>query len=99
IETALWDIKGKVLNTPVWNLLGGKVRDRIRVYGHASTPEQGRAFVDMGYTALKTGGVVRVPQKVEKLRKAIGDDVDILIDLHGAPWLTTKDALIMGRNL
>jgi galactonate dehydratase len=99
IETALWDIKGKVLNTPVWNLLGGKVRDRIRVYAHASTPEQARHFVDSGFTALKTGGVVRVPQKVERLRKAIGDDIDLLIDLHGAPWLNTKDALIVGRAL
>jgi len=32
IETALWDIVGKALNTPVYNLLGGKVRDRIRLY-------------------------------------------------------------------
>ena len=35
IEMALWDIKGKALGTPVWNLLGGKVRDSVRVYGHA----------------------------------------------------------------
>jgi len=34
IEQALWDIKGKELGVPVWNLLGGKVRDRVRVYTH-----------------------------------------------------------------
>ena len=99
IETALWDIKGKVLNTPVWNLLGGKVRDRIRVYAHASTPEQARAFVEMGYTALKTGGVHRVPEKVGRLRDAIGPEIDLLVDMHGAPWLNTKDAMIIGRAL
>jgi galactonate dehydratase len=34
IEQALWDIKGKALGVPVYELLGGRVRDRIRVYGH-----------------------------------------------------------------
>ncbi|WP_419913746.1 enolase C-terminal domain-like protein [Hoeflea sp.] len=34
IETALWDVLGKDLGTPVWQLLGGKVRDRINVYTH-----------------------------------------------------------------
>lgn len=34
IETALWDILGKSLNVPVWRLLGGKVRDKVRVYTH-----------------------------------------------------------------
>ena len=32
IDTALWDIKGKALNTPIYNLLGGKCRDRLKVY-------------------------------------------------------------------
>jgi galactonate dehydratase len=32
IDSALWDIKGKVLNTPVWQLLGGRMRDRLRLY-------------------------------------------------------------------
>ena len=41
IDQALWDIKGKALETPVYQLLGGKVRDRVRVYQSAGghTPE------------------------------------------------------------
>ena len=34
IEQALWDIKGKVLGVPVYELLGGRVRDRVRMYDH-----------------------------------------------------------------
>ncbi|HCI86548.1 MAG TPA: enolase, partial [Dehalococcoidia bacterium] len=32
IEIALWDIAGKALNAPVYKLLGGKIRDKVRVY-------------------------------------------------------------------
>src|SRR5215217_6132969 len=35
IEMALWDLAGKVLEVPTWKLLGGKFRDRVRVYDHA----------------------------------------------------------------
>ena len=99
IEMALWDIKGKALDTPVWNLLGGQMRDRIWAYPHASTPERARELVDRGFTALKTGGVGEPLQRIRTLREAVGPDVDLMLDVHGPPWLTTRDAIRLGRAL
>ena len=59
IEHACLDILGKSLDTPIWRLLGGSCRDRLRVYGSVSgpTPEQysdnARLALQQGYTALK----------------------------------------------
>ncbi|MGQ9730469.1 MAG: galactonate dehydratase [Candidatus Zipacnadales bacterium] len=67
IEQALWDLKGKALGVPIYELLGGAVRDRIRVYAHVggTDPEayavSGRAALDRGFTVIKTNllGAVR----------------------------------------
>ncbi|MDQ3854933.1 MAG: galactonate dehydratase [Chloroflexota bacterium] len=65
IEQALWDLKGKRLGVPIYELLGGPVRDRVRVYAHigGDTPElaaaAARAQVEAGYTALKMAGTER----------------------------------------
>jgi len=60
IEMALWDIIGKVYNVPIYQLLGGRFRDRIRVYCDTPQVQDPKAFAtrlkarrDMGYTWLK----------------------------------------------
>jgi galactonate dehydratase len=55
IDQALWDIKGKALGVPVYELLGGPTRDRIRVYAHARTIDAVKQQKAQGFTAFKTG--------------------------------------------
>jgi galactonate dehydratase len=63
IEIALWDIKGKAYGQPIYQLLGGACRERVRMYAHCGggTPEQAAENAlkvkEAGYTALKTGSV------------------------------------------
>jgi galactonate dehydratase len=98
IDMALWDIKGKALGVPVYELLGGPTRTRVRVYAHARTVAQLKEGLARGFTAFKTGPAQRRPARyVEspaevhyaadrfgELRQAAGDEVDIAIDFHGA---------------
>lgn len=62
IDQALWDIKGKALGVPAYELLGGKVRDKIRVYSWiggdrpSDTAAAAKAAVDRGFTAVKMNG-------------------------------------------
>jgi galactonate dehydratase len=79
IDLALWDIKGKALGVPVYELLGGKSRDRVRVYANgwlagARGPDEHAArasqVVSQGYTCLKfypfSGEQVITPQRIER---------------------------------
>jgi galactonate dehydratase len=74
IDQALWDIKGKFLNVPVYELLGGRVRDRVRTYNHlgggrmkdmyertepAEFAELALEVKEMGYTGIKFMAVPR----------------------------------------
>ncbi len=108
IDQALWDIKGKALGVPVYELLGGPTRDRVRVYAHSGSPEQMKKSMAEGFTAFKTGPAKKRPahyietpasiqyaaEKFAEMRQAVGNDVDIAIDFHGAISPATAKMLI-----
>jgi galactonate dehydratase len=108
IDQALWDIKGKALGVPVYELLGGPTRDRVRVYAHASTVEDMKKAQARGFTAFKAGPAKRRParyietqgainyaaERFAELRKAMGPEADIAIDFHGAISPATAKLLI-----
>lgn len=111
IDQALWDIKGKLLGVPVYELLGGPTRDRVRVYGRASTPDDIRKRKAEGYTVIKTGlahehpaNIVENPAFIKHavdsfaaLREAGGPDMDIGIDFHGN--ISPQTAKVVIREL
>ena len=99
LDTALWDLKGQALGTTVADLLGGHTRTRIPYYVHAADVSTARAAVDRGVRAVKVGGLVGVVERAFAVRAAVGPDVDLMVDLHGPPWLTAADAVAIGRAL
>lgn len=101
IDMALWDITGKCHGVPVYKLLGGPTRDRVRVYGHLSE--------ETGVNAIKVGPnssrqafkylegqmfVEEVAERFKALRDEHGSGVDIGVDFHGAVQPTTAIALM-----
>jgi galactonate dehydratase len=98
IDQALWDIKGKALGVPVYELLGGPTRDRIRVYAHARSVEDVERARQRGFTAVKTtparkrpfriidtpAAVAYAAEHMAAMRTAAGPEVDIAVDFHGA---------------
>ena len=123
IEIALWDLAGRLLQTPVCNLLGGRFRDKVRFYRTLQAPEPnpadpaswGRQAADaiahnpFGFTAFKFQGdavpttadpdfkepghdrytneltnrdIRRLVDRMDRVRKEIGPDVDMAIECH-----------------
>ena len=140
LDVALWDIKGKALGVPVYELLGGLYRDRIRLYPHLRgtwnsypdektdnlfsepwgavkhTPaELGKNAVELvkeGYTAIKFDPfepgidgyhsyrpkeILAVVERVEAIRNAVGNNVDLMVECHGK--FNASTAIKIGKML
>ncbi len=115
IDTALWDIQGKARGVPVYQLLGGLVRDRVVCYPHTVGPtldalvedckrhvEEGWKFVRLSQPAEgghlePTTSNLQALRAWEKVREAVGDEVEIVYDVHTR--LDPPDAVRLCREV
>ena len=98
LDQALWDIKGKALGVPVWQLLGGKVRDTIRVYAWiggdnpSEVAEGAAARKAQGFDTVKMNGTSQLSRLTD--RRALDEVVErvaqvrevgmgVAVDFHG----------------
>ena len=103
LEMALYDIVGKALGTPVYNLLGGLVRERVPLsysipFGDpGEMAELAAALAGQGYGTVKVKVGVDPRRDVEAVRwvrEAVGPDVRVRVDANMA-WRTPKEAVAM----
>jgi L-alanine-DL-glutamate epimerase-like enolase superfamily enzyme len=98
VDIALWDIKGKALGQPVVRLLGGALREKIRVYSSnmfqfrlEDTVARAKRAIDTGHTAVKFGwepfgkNETEDLRIVEAVRRTIGEKNDFMLDV-GLIW-------------
>jgi L-rhamnonate dehydratase len=92
IDLALWDLRGRVLGQPVWQLLGGKAREQVPVYATVRDAAWAQA---QGFCGVKLGGpygpregcegMYKNEACVAALRERVGPDFDLMIDC-GRTW-------------
>jgi L-alanine-DL-glutamate epimerase-like enolase superfamily enzyme len=96
IDLALHDLKGKLLNTPVYNLLGGSFREKIPVASEIGidTPEamaeNALAVLDLGIRIIKIKGSNDMKldvKRIKTVREAVGNEIELRLDPNAA-WTT-----------
>src|SRR5438105_644898 len=121
IDIALWDIAGKHFGVPCYQLLGGRCRDKARVYGHVfgETTEQlvqgcreskQRGFTAVGhltpfldeppdvpYFETHAGKMRAAIDRVRRYREAVGDEVDLCIEMHRR--LSPAEAIVLANGI
>jgi D-galactarolactone cycloisomerase len=112
IDIALWDLAGKILDTPVYQLLGGRSHDRIPAYasgffgksGRPLTPqecaEEAKSYADQGFKGVKMKvgfGHKQDLLNLEAVRKALGPDLGIMVDANQS--YSYHDVMKIARDL
>ncbi|MDQ2088895.1 mandelate racemase/muconate lactonizing enzyme family protein [Marimonas arenosa] len=113
VDIAMWDIAGKVAGLPLYRMLGGAHRHRVRAYGYgmmlkresladhvARFADEAAAIRDMGFAAtkMKVGLGVQADVKLcEAVRRGVGEDFDFMVDANHC--YTTSDAFYLGHAL
>ena len=98
LEQALWDLKGKVVGLPAWEMLGGRVRDKIRAYAWIGGDrpdeigEAAKARREQGFSAVKMNATAELDwmgtpklfdEVVKRVEAAQAADMDVGLDFHG----------------
>ena len=121
IDIALWDIAGKHFGVPCYQLFGGKVRDKVRVYYHVfgktrqdqiqgCLKAKGQGFTAIGhlnplldegrdqpYYQTHASKMENAIETVRQYREALGNDVDLCIEIHRR--LTPAEAIVLARGI
>jgi L-rhamnonate dehydratase len=112
VDNALWDLKGKVLGRPVYELLGGPQKESIPCYASNTDISYGTEnsiawFLELGFKAVKLflregheagiGGIRRSEELVAKTREQIGPDVELMVDAWTS--LNVEYAVRLGEAL
>ncbi len=121
IDIALWDIAGKHYDAPIYDLLGGRCREKLRTYAHViggSTEELAakcRECKEEGFTAVghlsplldesrekpyeetHAGMIADAVDRVRQFREAVGDEVDLCIEIHRR--LDPHQAIVLANEI
>ena len=111
IDTALWDITGKILGLPIYDLLGGQIRNSVPVYATGLYYTEGemptrllaeaRGYVESGFIGMKTKiGGLKIEddvKRVKAIRDEIGPDIKLMVDANQA--YNVSSAIRIGQKL